>query len=263
MRRRGILVDVTKCVGCGECVTACQKANAQPAHEARRFDEQTFTYLTQRGPELFVRRLCMHCESPACASVCPVRALVKDPRGPVTYDPEKCMGCRYCLAACPFGVPTYEWRSRTPRVRKCEMCRGRAKGPACAEACPAEATVTGERSALVAEARRRLRAEPKLYHPHLYGLSEVGGTSVLYIGPKSPAALGLPGGVVQHPMPELTWRALRHVPDVALFGSVILGGLYWLTSRREQVRRKEGSAGKEEVRRRKGSAGKEGGDEGK
>ncbi len=245
MIRRAILVDVSKCAGCGECTQACQKANAQPSHDAKRFDQDTFTYLTDRGNGVFVRRLCMHCQQPSCVSVCPVGALSKTAAGPVTYEPERCMGCRYCMVACPFGVPTYEWRSRAPRVRKCEMCKTRKSGPACAEACPAEATLTGERTALIAEARRRIAAEPKAYHPHLYGLTEAGGTDVLYIGPREPKQLGLPSSIPASPLPELTWRALRHVPDVALFGAVLLGGVYWITNRRDEVRRKEGGGTKD------------------
>ena len=105
MAHRAILVDVTKCIGCGACIEACQKSNEQPPHEARGFDEQTFTYLMDRGNDVYVRRLCMHCEQPSCASVCPVSALHKTAEGPVVYDASKCMGCRYCMLACPFGVP--------------------------------------------------------------------------------------------------------------------------------------------------------------
>lgn len=246
MAHRAILVDVTRCVGCGACVEGCQKANEQPAHNAHGFDEQTYTYLMDRGSDVYVRRMCMHCEQPSCASVCPVKALVKTDAGPVTYDPDKCMGCRYCMMACPFGVPTYEWNSATPRVRKCQMCAHRGdKGPMCAEVCPAEATVTGDRDALVAEARRRVAADPSTYHPTIYGVAEAGGTDVLYIGPKEPAALGLPRVPVSHPMPDLTWRALKHVPDVVMFGGVFLGGLFWLTKRKEEVARVEGKTGGE------------------
>lgn len=233
--RRGILVDVTKCIGCGACVDGCQTANGQKAHEALGFDERTFTFLMDRGGGTTVRRLCMHCESPSCASACPVAALKKTPQGPVTYDADRCMGCRYCLMACPFGVPTYEWRSANPRVRKCEMCARRAGGPACAEACPTGATITGERDALIADAKQRVASDPKTYHATIYGLTEAGGTDVLYVGPRDPAALGLPAIGRHEPLPNLTWEALRHVPDVGLFGGVVLGGLFWLTKRKEEV----------------------------
>lgn len=241
MAHRAILVDVTRCVGCGACSEGCQQSNGHPAHEARGFDEQTFTYVMDRGNDVYVRRLCMHCEQPACASVCPVKALEKTPEGPVVYHAEKCMGCRYCMMACPFGVPMYEWRSAAPRIRKCQMCSHRGEGgPMCAEVCPAEATITGDRDALIAEARKRIEADPGTYYPGIYGLTEAGGTCTLYIGPKAPADLGLPRVQTDGPLPELTWRALKHVPDVVMFGGVFLGGLYWLTKRKDEVARVEG-----------------------
>ncbi len=240
MAHRGILVDVTKCIGCGSCVQACQKSNQQPAHETKGFDENSFTFLMDRGNDLYVRRLCMHCENPSCASVCPVGALKKTAAGPVTYDPSKCMGCRYCMMACPFGVPTYQWHSATPRVRKCEMCAHRGdEGPACAQACPTGATITGDREQLLAEARTRVVSDPKTYFQRVYGVTEAGGTDVFFIGPKDAAALGLPKVTTDGALPELTWNALKHIPDVVLFGGVFLGGIFWLTKRKEEVARTE------------------------
>ncbi len=240
MAHRGILVDVTKCIGCGSCVQACQKSNEQPAHEAKAFDENTFTFLMDRGNDVYVRRLCMHCEQPSCASACPVSALYKSKEGPVVYEPSKCLGCRYCMLACPFGVPTYEWHSAVPRVRKCQMCSHRgAAGPACAEACPTGATITGDRDELLAEARKRVAGDPKTYFQRVYGASEAGGTDVFFIGPKDPPALGLPNVKSNGALPDLTWNALKHVPDVVLFGGVFLGGMFWLTKRKEDVARAE------------------------
>jgi formate dehydrogenase iron-sulfur subunit len=235
MERMAILVDVTKCTGCGSCAAACQDVNEQKWHEALGFNAETFTFVVDRGDNGNVRRLCMHCEDPTCASVCPVGALRKTAAGPVTYDADRCMGCRYCIVACPFAVPTYEWSSSAPRVRKCQMCAGRPEGPACAEECPEGATIAGPRDALIAEARRRLAEEPKRYFPYIYGLVEVGGTDVLYIGAKSPAELGLPTNLGSHPLPALTWSALKHVPDVATFGGATLAGLLWFTRRKERV----------------------------
>ena len=132
----------------------------------------------------FMRRLCMNCNDPSCASVCPVGALQKTALGPVTYDASKCMGCRYCMVACPFSVPKYEWGKLVPKVQKCTMCPDRVaqgKQTACAEICPTGATKFGERDELIAEAQKRIRDNPGNYVDHIYGLEEVGGTSVLLL----------------------------------------------------------------------------------
>jgi formate dehydrogenase iron-sulfur subunit len=120
------------------------------------------------------------------------------------------------------------------------MCSHRGDaGPACAEACPTGATITGEREALLADARCRVANDPKTYFQRVYGVTEAGGTDVLFIGPKDSDALGLPNVKSQAPLPDLTWQALKHVPDVVLFGGVLLGGLFWLTKRKEDVARAE------------------------
>jgi formate dehydrogenase iron-sulfur subunit len=193
--------------------------------------------------EHFSRRLCMHCAEPTCASVCPVGALHKTSLGPVVYDAEKCMGCRYCMTACPFQVPAYEWNSRLPKVRKCDMCYDRQRAgqlTACAEACPTGATTCGDRDALVAEARRRLAAKPGDYYQRIYGLQEVGGTSVLYLSAVPFEQIGLRTNLPQQPLPQLTWRVLEALPSVVSVGSVLLGGIWWITNRRDEVARAEG-----------------------
>ena len=109
--------------------------------------------------------MCQHCDVPTCVSVCPVGAFTKTAAGPVLYDAEKCIGCRYCMQACPFRVPRYEWKSTRPRVQKCNFCYHRlAQGlqTACAEACPTGATKFGEPGRAAAGGRqadrRRARA---------------------------------------------------------------------------------------------------------
>jgi len=188
----------------------------------------------------------MHCAEPACVSVCPVGALQKTAMGPVVYDASRCMGCRYCMTACPFQVPAYEWESRLPKVRKCDMCfeKQRSGQPTeCARACPAGATICGERDALVAEARRRIAEKPGQYYPRIYGLKEAGGTSVLFLSAVPFEQLGLKTNLPGEPIPALTWRVLEHVPDVVSAGSVLLGGIWWITSRRDEVRAAEGPHG--------------------
>ena len=242
---RALLFDVTKCLGCGSCTSACCQVNYLPEPDDLDLCDHQFTVVktaASKGGEVNYRRLCMHCLDPTCASVCPVGALRKTPAGPVVYDAAVCMGCRYCIQACPFGVPRYEWTSLAPRVRKCSLCAGRvAQGQpnACAEACPSGATICGEREALLKEARARLEADPGKYLPRIYGQHDAGGTSVLVLSPVPFRYLGLPENLPGEPLPALTSWALAGVPAVAGTGGLLLAGLWWLTQRKAQVARGE------------------------
>jgi formate dehydrogenase iron-sulfur subunit len=161
----------------------------------------------------------------------------------VVYDEKKCIGCRYCMLACPFGAPSYEWESRQPRVKKCDLCFERqktGKPTACTEACPVQATISGEREEVLAEARRRLAEKPDQYHPRIYGVEEAGGTSVFFLSGVPFDQLGLKTQLPREPLPALTWRVLSLVPDIASAGAVLLGGVWWITHRREEVRAAEG-----------------------
>ena len=243
---KAILYDSTLCIGCKACEAACAERwglpyNDRIAAEAR-ISAHKLTTIETHG-EHFSRKLCMNCEQPACASVCPVGALKKTALGPVIYDAEKCMGCRYCMQACPFQVPSYEWDARLPKMRKCNMCFERqsaGKPTACTEACPVGATIGGERDELIAEAKRRIAAEPAKYHNAIYGVREAGGTSVLYLSPVPFEQIGLPVNVPMKPLPETTWPVLELVPDVVSTGSLLLGGIWWITNRRAEVAKKEG-----------------------
>ena len=164
MASKAILYDGTLCIGCRACEEACSKKwgldYSQSIAAEEKLSERKVTAVVTRG-EKFARRLCMHCVEPTCASVCPVGALRKTALGPVVYDEDRCMGCRYCMLACPFQVPAYEWSKVLPKVRKCDMCYQRqvaGKPTACSEACPTGATKTGDRDALIAEAKQRLVA---------------------------------------------------------------------------------------------------------
>ncbi len=112
----GILTDVTRCVGCRACVYACKEINDLPRDDAHMLNSGTWTVVEGRGG-LNVRRQCMHCLDPACVSVCPVGALRKTPEGPVVYDEDACMGCRYCMVACPYRVPKYVWDTVLPGMQ--------------------------------------------------------------------------------------------------------------------------------------------------
>jgi len=236
-RARALLIDITRCIGCGACAQACKEKQGFPEAEEKELSATAYTVLLDKGDDRYVRRLCMHCEDPSCASACPVSAFEKTALGPVTYDASKCLGCRYCMVACPFGVPKYEWTKAIPSVRKCDMCADRlaeGKPTACTEACPAEATQTGTREELLAEAHRRIRENPGAYHPKVYGEDEVGGTSVLFLSPVPFEQLGF-AKVGTTPLPNLTWAALEKIPGVVSVGGGTLLGIWWITKRRQDV----------------------------
>jgi formate dehydrogenase iron-sulfur subunit len=236
-----MLIDVTLCVGCNSCQDACKKQNGLREGEEKNLSATAYTALEEHDG-VFVRRMCQHCESPTCASVCPVGAFEKTPEGPVLYDENKCIGCRYCMQACPFQVPRYEWSSTYPRVQKCVFCHDRiTKGiqPACAEACPTGATKFGDRDELIVEALQRIKAEPTKYVDRIYGQSEVGGTSILYISSVPFEQLGFKTQLQATSLPTLTWNALSKVPGVVSVGGVLLAGIWWITNRRIEVQHYE------------------------
>lgn len=251
---KALLYDATLCVGCKACEAACAERWKLPYDDAVAAETKTScrkltAVVGEEGR--WMRRLCMNCQDPTCASVCPVGAFIKSPEGPVTYDETKCMGCRYCMLACPFGVPKYEWSSLLPRVTKCDMCAGRladGKPTACAEICPTGATILGDRDDLVAEAQRRIREEPGRYQPHVYGLHEVGGTSVLLLSSVPFEEFGLRTDGLDQPLPLLTYRVLSRIPDLVVLGGTLLGGIWWITNRRTVVAEAEGPAARGGVR---------------
>jgi formate dehydrogenase iron-sulfur subunit len=232
-----ILNDLTRCIGCEACVWACKEVNELPREDgAEELSATTWTTVEDHGP-IHVRRNCMHCLEPACAEVCPVGALQKTPLGPVTYDESRCIGCRYCMVACPFGVPKYEWDSPLPRVQKCIMCfeKRLAEGrePACTAACPTGASIFGDRDDLIDEAHRRIRENPGRYVDHVYGQHEAGGTSVLYLSGVPFEELAFKDVLHGSPYPRLTWSIMSKLPHVVGVGAVALCGIWWITSRRD------------------------------
>jgi len=241
--RPAILTDLTRCIGCEACAWACKEVNDLPREAGvDRLDADTWTALEHRDG-VHVRRQCMHCVDPSCVSVCPVGALHQTDAGPVVYDQDRCIGCRYCMIGCPFGIPKYEWDSVVPRVQKCVMCfqkrLSEGREPACTAACPTGATVFGDREELLREAHRRIAAEPGRYVDHVYGEAEAGGTSVLYVSGVAFDAVGLDTAVSREPYPRLTWSVLSKLPNVVSVAGVALAGIWWITGRRDDVRRAE------------------------
>lgn len=243
---KALLYDATVCIGCKQCEAACAEKNKlryddTVAAESLQSDHK-YTVVLTKGDK-FMRRLCMNCQDPACASVCPVGALRKTSAGPVTYDADRCMGCRYCMIACPFSVPKYEWGKVLPKVQKCTMCPERVSAglpTACAEACPTGATKFGERDDLILEAQQRIRDNPGTYVNHIYGLNEVGGTSVLLLSSVPFEEFGYRADLSKDALPILTYRVLSRIPDFVPLGGMLLGGVWWITHRREEVEAAEG-----------------------
>jgi Fe-S-cluster-containing dehydrogenase component len=290
----GFLYDATLCIGCKSCVVNCKIKNSQPGgalyqegmtkppyetkgpgnsgqwDETQELTGKTLSVIkvykngtcqtkdAEVNGYAFFKQQCMHCITPACASVCPGAAFQKDPdNGSVYYIASKCIGCRYCQLACPFGLPRYEWDAAWPEVRKCQLCRHRTtKGgmTACAEFCPTGATIFGKVTDLREEAKRRLALKPgdeyqfpiqtvnsrdrqprkvAKYVAKVYGLSEVGGTQNILLSGVPFEHLGFRSYLKNQALPELTWHYIAKIPWV--FAGVFIGGtaIYKITHRKE------------------------------
>ncbi|EKO37972.1 MAG: Fe-S-cluster-containing hydrogenase subunit [Solidesulfovibrio magneticus str. Maddingley MBC34] len=259
----GVLFDASRCIGCRKCEAACNQVNDLPKPAKafddltvldvkRRTDAKSYTivnkYVPDAGkPPVFRKIQCNHCMEPACASACFVAAFKKSETGAVVYDPDVCVGCRYCMVACPFNIPAYEYdKAFTPRVMKCTMCQPRlleGKLPGCVEACPKEALIFGKRRELLNIAWDRIGGNPGRYVEHVYGEREMGGTSWLTIAPKpSFAAIGMDETLGTTSAPELTSGALAAVPAVAGIWPVLLTGLYAISKRKEKIAESEKQA---------------------
>ncbi len=245
IKSKGLLIDITRCIGCDACSENCKAVNDLPPQVAPELDSDNWTVVYRREQEQYVRNLCRHCADPACVSACPVAALTKEESGAVLYDKDVCLGCRYCMTACAFRILTFEWFSYNPRIRKCVLCDARikeGKSTGCAEACPTEATVFGDLDTLVKVAKARIADQPKKYHDYIYGLDEAGGTSVLYLTSVPFEKLGFDMTVPKYPLPQLTWQVLKQVPTIVGVGAAFLGGSYFLFKRRAAVAAAEEAA---------------------
>ncbi|MCL4502134.1 MAG: 4Fe-4S binding protein [Deltaproteobacteria bacterium] len=258
----GVLFDATRCIGCRRCEAGCNQVNELPPppepfddlsvlKKKRRTHWWTYTVVNRydnipgaAGP-VYKKWQCNHCLEPACASSCFVQAYNKTPQGAVTWNGNLCVGCRYCMIACPFDIPTFEYNEPlTPRIMKCTLCNplitsGKLTVPGCVGACPVEALVYGKRDDLIHIARKRMNDFPGRYLDHIYGEQEMGGTNWLYLSGVPFSAIGMREDLGTTPAPELTSGALAAVPIVAAVWPVLLTGIYAINRRRDKIARQE------------------------
>ena len=254
----GVLHDITKCIGCRKCEAACNKVNELASPEKsfddlsvldqkRRTDANIYTVVNKfkddNSTPVFVKKQCNHCMEPACASACFVKALNKTKTGAVVYDESLCVGCRYCMVACPFEIPAYEYhKALTPRITKCTMCYPRlleGKLPGCVEACPKEALIFGQRDKLIKAAWQRIYKYPDQYLEHVYGEHEMGGTSWLYLSKHPFSKIGMREDLGKKSAPELTSGPLSAVPIVVGLWPVLLTGVYAISRRKDKIAKEE------------------------
>lgn len=265
VERFGVLVDTTVCIGCRRCEWACNEWNKNPNKPIKEFEDSvngknsvfnsirrthagTFTVVNryinpQNGKPIFVKKQCMHCEEPGCQSACFVDAFRKTKEGSVLYNPHVCIGCRYCMVACPFDIPAYEYYDAlNPQVTKCTMCYDRITKdggvPACVEICPAEALKFGPRSELIKIAHERIRNNPGRYVDYVYGENEVGGTSWLYLSPVPFHLIGMRTDIGSTPIPKLSKGYLLAVKMFEIVGAwpLVFGAYYAISKSRKKIK---------------------------
>ena len=255
----GMLYDSTRCVGCRACTTKCKEANGLPpdkidldgaaynAPDDLSASNKSIIKLYREGQTAaFVKRQCMHCADPACVSVCMAGALHKTDNGIVAYNKNVCVGCRYCQIACAFDVPKFTWNEPLPLIVKCEMCRLRPGGPACSEACPRGAMISGTMAGITEEAHARIAAEPDKYNPKVYGEHDGGGMHALYLTSKAVPfeKLGLPS-VPEEPIPE-TSEMVQHTLYKGFVAPAALFGMFTFAQYFNERRRQEAERAKQE-----------------
>jgi formate dehydrogenase iron-sulfur subunit len=255
----GVLVDLTRCIGCRTCEAACNREQHLPQPEndftdrsifepdehglQRRTDATCYTVVKQYHPPgsahpLYRKVQCNHCNEPACLTSCFVQAYTKTPEGAVIYDPEVCVGCRTCMVACPFSIPAFRYASAwQPRIMKCVFCYDtrlkKRLPPACVEACPQEALTFGRRTDLLTIARQRVRRHPQRYIDHIYGEHEVGGTAWLYLSGVDFHQVGLDTSLPREPILAQVKDFLAIVPMVLTIWPALFAGFHLLANRKE------------------------------
>jgi formate dehydrogenase iron-sulfur subunit len=234
----GFLIDASRCIDCRACLMACSVENNVSMTHTRIWIKDSG--IVGEYPDLkhFTAPYhCMHCVDPSCVSACTVGALQQNEDGVVTYDNDRCIGCRYCMYACPFEVPHFEWDQQFALITKCDMCVSRldeGQEPACAATCPTGAIQFGKREDLLAMAHARIKEQPERYIDHVFGEHENGGTSTFYISSVPFEQLGFP--LVQTvKSPAESNRLATEIGTPVIASTVALGmtGIYLMLNRKE------------------------------
>jgi Fe-S-cluster-containing dehydrogenase component len=230
-----MLVATDLCMQCNACTVECVRNNDLPVGQGvawtRIREVETGTYPAVR--RLFVKWACNHCTEASCLNVCPTGAISKPDGVHTVIDQAWCIGCGYCVQACPFGVPSFGQPKRSSQ--KCDFCYGtRASGEptACAAACPYFALSFGDRQEMIDLGRQRVEQlqQKGLANATLYGEQELGGLQVLYVLEDRPAVYGLP---------EAPQVATQQVGGDWLSGLLAAGLLaifpFWLLFKRKET----------------------------
>jgi formate dehydrogenase iron-sulfur subunit len=256
-QRMGMLIDVSKCMGCRACQVACKQWNQLPAVKTHfsgsyqnppHLNANTWTLIQFIEPDnepvrwLFRKQQCLHCGDPSCLQVCPTGAIKKQSGGAVVIDQHICAGCKNCTEACPFHVPKADHTSGT--AKKCRLCLDRIQNglkPACATACPTGAVQFGTRDEMLqlAKSRQAVISEQTGKTPRIYGEAELGGLGVMYLLPEKASVYGLP----ETPRKPTARIALKWLAGLIPGAAILYGMLKAFGSAGEKAAADEGTSG--------------------
>ncbi len=236
-KRWGLLITPERCTGCRGCQTACKEWNKLPAEKTvnrgtyenppdltpNLYNKIRFVEVGDRELKwLFISQRCMHCGHAGCMEICPVPgAITRNRLGAVVFHKERCIGCKLCLAGCPFNIPRYDAEGK---ISKCHLCpdrTGNGLPPACAKTCPTGAIRYGERNELIASVK-------EAGYKTLYGEADLGGLSTLYAFRESPGFYGF------DPSPHIPasvafWKTiLKPLSLITLAASVVAAGVHYV-----------------------------------
>ena len=247
--RMSVLYDASKCTACQACSVACKQWNDLPAEKTvittsiqshDNFTPKTWTFIrfkeTFENNKMewnFRKNQCMHCGEAGCIKACSYDAISRTETGFVVIDHQKCIGCGYCTAGCPFNVPRVDEQKK--KSYKCTGCPERtANGmiPACVATCQPEALVYGEREQIVKMAEARVKALlPKYPKANVYGAKDLKGLNFTYVLLREPEYYGLPA-VPAVSLAITTWKDIvRPLGMLSIAGTLTATAVSYMMTR--------------------------------